>query len=82
MGNWWAARTIIRFCTVLRIESVCRTAAIVRGYVVAVRGGFNNITGHLNPITVDNVVGGPTFLRENGGQARAINFRLRLLWKQ
>jgi len=46
---------------------------------VAVRGGFNNITGHSNPNVVDNVVGGPTFLQQYGGQARALNFRLRFL---
>ena len=51
----------------------------VRGYSVAVRGGFNNITGHFNPNVVDNVLGGPTYLREYGGQARALNFRLRYL---
>ena len=51
----------------------------VRGYRVAVRAGFNNITGHSNPNVVDNVVGGTTFLREYGGQARALNVRLRFL---
>ena len=49
----------------------------VRGYRVAVRAGFNNITGHSNPNVVDNVAGGPTYLREYGGQARAFNIRLR-----
>jgi hypothetical protein len=51
----------------------------VRGYRVALRGGFNNITGHSNPNVVDNVLGGPTFLYQYGGQARALNFRLRFL---
>ncbi len=51
----------------------------VRGYRVALRGGFNNITGHFNPNVVDNVVGGPTYLNQYGGQARALNFRLRFL---
>ncbi|MEO8367607.1 MAG: carboxypeptidase regulatory-like domain-containing protein [Candidatus Solibacter sp.] len=51
----------------------------VRGYRVALRGGFNNITGHSNPNVVDNVLGAPTFLRQYGGQARALNFRLRFL---
>ena len=51
----------------------------VRGYRVALRGGFNNITGHSNPNVVDNVVGGPTYLQQYGGQARALNFRLRFL---
>jgi len=51
----------------------------IDGYRVAVRAGFNNITGHFNPNVVDNVLGGPTYLREYGGQARALNFRLRFL---
>ena len=51
----------------------------VFGYRVALRGGFNNITGHSNPNVVDNVVGAPMFLRQYGGQARALNFRLRFL---
>jgi hypothetical protein len=49
---------------------------------LALRGGFNNITGHQNANVVDNVVGGPTFLHQYGGQARALNFRLRFLGKQ
>ncbi len=40
---------------------------VVRGYRLALRGGFNNITGHSNPNVVDNVVGGPTYLNEYGG---------------
>ena len=54
----------------------------VRGYRLAVRAGFNNITGHFNPNVVDNVIGGPTYLSEYGGQARSLNFRVRLLGKQ
>jgi hypothetical protein len=51
----------------------------IKGYHLAVRAGFNNITGHYNPNVVDNVVGGPNFLYEYGGQARALNIRLRFL---
>jgi hypothetical protein len=54
----------------------------VRGYRIALRGGFNNITGHSNPNVVDNVVGGPTYLQQYGGQSRALNFRLRYLGRQ
>ena len=54
----------------------------VRGYRVALRAGFNNITGHFNPNVVDSVLGGPTFLRMYGGQARALNFRMRFLGKR
>ena len=52
------------------------------GYRVALRGGFNNITGHFNPNVVDNVIGGPTFLRMYGGQARSLNFRFRFLGRR
>jgi hypothetical protein len=55
---------------------------VLRGYRLAVRSGFNNITGHFNPNIVDNVVGGPTYLREYGGQSRALNFQLRYLGRQ
>ena len=51
----------------------------VQGYRIALRAGFNNITGHFNPNVVDNVLGGPTYLRVYGGQARALNFRFRFL---
>ena len=51
----------------------------VQGYRVALRAGFNNITGHQNANVVDNVLGGPTFLRQYGGQARSLNFRVRFL---
>ena len=53
-----------------------------RGYVVLVRGGFNNITGHQNSNVVNNVVGGPNFLQESGGQARSATFSMRFLGKQ
>jgi hypothetical protein len=51
----------------------------IRGYRIAVRAGFNNITGHFNPNVVDNVIGGPTFLALYGGQSRSLNFRVRFL---
>ena len=50
-----------RFAQFFELNLFAERQLTVRGYVVAVRGGFNNITGHLNPITVDNVVGGPDF---------------------
>jgi Carboxypeptidase regulatory-like domain len=51
----------------------------IRGYRLAIRGGFNNITGHSNPNVVDNVLGAPNYLHQYGGQTRALNFRLRFL---
>lgn len=54
----------------------------VRGYRLALRGGFNNITGHFNPTVVDTVVGGATFLREYNGQPRALNFQVRFVGRR
>jgi hypothetical protein len=52
---------------------------VVRGYRLAVRAGFNNITGHFNPNVVENIVDSPNYLQESGGQSRALNFQLRYL---
>jgi hypothetical protein len=54
----------------------------LRGYRTVARAGFNNITGHFNPNLVDNVLGGATFLRMYGGQARSLNFRMRFIGRQ
>jgi Carboxypeptidase regulatory-like domain len=50
-----------------------------RGYHLALRAGFNNITGHFNPTVVNNVVRGSTYLREYNTQPRALNFQVRYL---
>jgi hypothetical protein len=55
---------------------------VVRTYRLAVRAGFNNITGHFNPTVVENIVNSPTYLGESGGQSRALNFQVRLLGRQ
>jgi hypothetical protein len=55
---------------------------VVRTYRLAIRAGFNNITGHFNPTVVENVVGGSTFLEESGGQNRTLIFEARLLGRQ
>ncbi|HVX66255.1 MAG TPA: TonB-dependent receptor plug domain-containing protein, partial [Bryobacteraceae bacterium] len=47
----------------------------------AFRFGFNNITNHENPNTVNNDVSSPNFMAMYGGQRRALNFRLRWLGK-
>jgi hypothetical protein len=52
-----------------------------RGQRWAGRAGFNNITGHRNPNTVDNIVGSAQFLNFYGGQSRALQFRIRWLGK-
>jgi hypothetical protein len=45
--------------------------------MVALRGGFSNITNHQNPNVVNNVIGGPKFMQFYGSQGRHVVFRLR-----
>ena len=71
-----------RFHQFFELNFFVERQLVIRNYRLAVRAGFNNITGHSNPNVVDNVVGGPTYLQEYGGQRRALNFRLRLLGKR
>lgn len=52
------------------------------GYLWALRGGVNNITGRHNAVVVNNVVGGPNFMQYYGGYGRALNFRIRWLGKK
>lgn len=52
-----------------------------RGQRWAGRVGFNNITSHRNPNTVNNISGSPQFLTYYGGQGRALVFRIRWLGK-
>jgi hypothetical protein len=53
----------------------------IRTYRLAVRAGLNNVTGRQNSNAVENVVGGPNYLYQYGGQSRSLNFRLRFLGK-
>jgi hypothetical protein len=43
--------------------------------------GFNNITNHRNPNTVNNNTASAHFLSFYGGQSRTLNFRIRWLGK-
>jgi Carboxypeptidase regulatory-like domain len=70
-----------RFVTFFELNLFVERQLVVRGYRLAVRFGLNNITGHQNSNQVENVVGGPNFLYEYGGQSRAVDFRLRYLGK-
>jgi len=68
-----------RFKDFFELNFFVERRLVVRGYRLAVRAGFNNITGHSNPNVVDNIVGSPTYLQESGGQSRALNFQVRYL---
>jgi carboxypeptidase family protein/TonB-dependent receptor-like protein len=52
------------------------------GYHWAVRGGFNNLTGRMNPTEVDNNIDSSSFLRYSGRQKRAFVGRIRFLGKK
>jgi hypothetical protein len=52
-----------------------------RGHHWAGRVGFNNITNHRNPNTVNNNTASAHFLSFYGGQSRTLNFRIRWLGK-
>jgi hypothetical protein len=52
-----------------------------RGQNWALRAGFDNITSHNNPNGVNNSIDSPQFLQYYGGQARALNVRIRWLGK-
>ncbi len=51
-----------RFVTFFELNLFIERQLIIRGYRLAVRAGFNNITGHQNSNTVENVVGGSSYL--------------------
>lgn len=70
-----------RFPQFFELNLFAERRMTVRGYRIGLRGGFINITGHQNPNVVNNVMGSPLFLQMNGGQRRALNFRVRFLGK-
>jgi hypothetical protein len=45
----------------------------------ALRAGFNNLTGHHNPMSVNNNIDSPDFGTFSGGQGRVFTGRIRLL---
>lgn len=49
-----------------------------RGYRLAIRGGFNNLTDHKNPTVVNNTVESPQYLTFLGSEGR--HFVVRLRW--
>ncbi len=52
------------------------------GFYWALRGGFDNITDHQNPYTVNNVVGSTQFLRFSNFDQRAFTARIRFLGRK
>ncbi len=52
------------------------------GFEWALRGGFNNITNHQNPMVVNNNVDSPDFLTFTASSGRAFTGRIRLLGRK
>jgi len=48
----------------------------------AVRGGLNNITGHGNPVSVNNNISSPQFLTFSNFAGRAVTTRIRFLGRK
>ena len=53
-----------------------------RSNLLAIRGGFNNITDHANYSVANNVLGSPDFLNYYGSQGRQFVVRLRWLGRE
>jgi hypothetical protein len=80
-GQLIGAPNSYRFPTYINLNFHVEHIVRLRTYRFAVRGGFNNITGHQNPTTVENVVGSPHFLNYYGSEGRHFVVRLRWLGK-
>jgi hypothetical protein len=80
-GQLIGAPNSYRFPTYINLNFHVEHTVRLRTYRFAVRGGFNNITGHKNPTTVENVVGSPRFLNYYGSEGRHFVVRLRWLGK-
>ena len=52
------------------------------GYELAIRGGFNDVTGRENPSVVENNVNAPNFGQFGGFQQRAFTGRIRFLGRK
>jgi hypothetical protein len=52
------------------------------GFYWAIRGGFDNITNHQNPYSVNNTFGSPQFLTFSGFDRRAFTARIRFLGRK
>lgn len=52
------------------------------GFYWALRGGFDNITDHQNPYTVNNVLGSTQFLKFSNFDQRAFTARIRFLGRK
>jgi hypothetical protein len=52
------------------------------GYYWALRGGFDNITGHFNPAFVNTDINSPQFLMFGAAEGRAFTSRIRLLGRK
>jgi len=71
----------LRFPNYLSLNLHVEWTVHLLGYRFAIRGGFNNITGHNNWTVVNNTVGSPQFLSFYGSDGRHFVTRIRWLGK-
>jgi hypothetical protein len=78
-GNTVGAVNSHRYPAYLDLDLHLEHKFRLAGRRVALRGGFNNITNHRNPTTVNNVIGAPEFMQFYGSPGRHVVFRFRWL---
>jgi outer membrane receptor for ferrienterochelin and colicin len=71
-----------RFPTYFTLDLSLERRFTLFGLQWAMRGGFENLTNHFNPWSVDNNVNSSTFLAMGGSQSRALLGRIRLLGRK
>jgi hypothetical protein len=54
----------------------------LRGLNLGLRGGFEDITGHRNPFSVNNNIDSPNFLQFEAASGRAFTARIRFLGRK
>lgn len=71
-----------RFPTYERLNLALEKRFHAAGFYWALRGGFDNITNHQNPFTVNNNINSPQFLTFSNFDRRAFTARIRFLGRK
>ncbi|HKW18204.1 MAG TPA: TonB-dependent receptor [Terriglobales bacterium] len=71
-----------RYPTYLTLNPHLEKRFHAAGFYWALRGGFENITNHQNPYTVNNILGSPQFLQFSNFDRRAFTARIRFLGRK
>lgn len=73
---------VYRFPTYFTLNPHLEKRFHAMGFYWALRGGFENITNHQNPYTVNNILGSPQFLQFSNFDRRAFTARIRFLGRK